>query len=103
MTKFQLISAYDAKQNSLKEKVQIVDIRDEHAYENDHIEGAFHLTNTSLGRFMKEVALNTPLFVICYHGNSSKGVAQYLCEQGYLDVYNIEGGMVSWRLVDPCD
>ena len=101
MTKFQLISAYDAKQNSLKDNVQIVDIRDEYAYQSDHIEGSFHLTNASLVRFMEEVAFNTPVYVICYHGNSSKGVAQYLCEQGYLNVYNIEGGMVSWRLIDP--
>lgn len=101
MSTFQIISAYDAKQDSLKEKVQIVDIRDEHAYQSDHIEGSFHLTNASLVRFMKEVALNTPVYVICYHGNSSKGVAQYLCEQGYLNVYSIEGGMVSWRLVHP--
>ena len=101
MTNFQLISAYDAKQHLLKEKVQIVDIRDEHAYKSDHIEDSFHLTNATLARFMKEVSVNTPVFVICYHGNSSKGVAQYLCEQGYLDVYSIEGGMVSWRLIHP--
>ncbi len=102
MTDFQLISAYDAKQRLENEKVQVVDIRDELSYENDHIAGSFHLTNASIAQFMKEVDLNTPVFVICYHGNSSKGVAQYLCGQGYQDVYNVEGGMADWRLIDPC-
>lgn len=101
MTTFKLISAYDAKQYSLKEKVQIVDIRDQHTYQRDHIKASFHLTNSSLGRFMKEVEINTTLFVICYHGNSSKGVAQYLCDQGYLDVYSVNGGFADWQLVDP--
>ena len=103
MTKFKVISAYDAHQYLLKESAQIVDIRDQISYENDHIEGVFHLTNHNLSRFMEKVALHIPVFVICYHGNSSKGVAQYLCDQGYLDVYNIEGGMAAWRLVEPGD
>ena len=102
MTKFQLISAYDAKQRLENEKVQVVDIRDEQSYDNDHIAGSFHLTNASIAQFMEEVDVNTPVFVICYHGNSSKGVAQYLCEQGYQDVYNVEGGMADWLLIDPC-
>ncbi|MCG6202223.1 thiosulfate sulfurtransferase GlpE [Psychromonas antarctica] len=71
------------------------------SYNNDHIEGAFHLTNDTIEEFIKEVDLNTPVFVICYHGNSSKGAAQYLCNQGYLDVYSVEGGMANWSLVCP--
>ncbi len=101
MPTFQIINAYDAKQRSIKEKVQMVDIRDDHAYKSDHIEDSFHLSDATLAQFMKKVDLNTPVFVICYHGNSSKGVAQYLCDQGYLDVYSVEGGMASWRLVHP--
>ncbi len=101
MPTFQLINVHDAKQRSLNEDVKIVDIRDDNSFETDHIEGSFHLTNASAAKFMKEVDVNTPVFVICYHGNSSKGVAQYLCEQGYLDVYSIEGGFTDWRIVHP--
>ncbi len=101
MGTFHLINAYQAKQRLDKEQIQVVDIRDHDSYDADHIEDAFHLTNESVASFMKKVDSKTPLFVICYHGNSSKGVAQYLCEQGYTDVYSVEGGMTDWRIVHP--
>lgn len=101
MAAFKLINPVDAKQNLVNKKTQVVDIRDKQSYQDDHIDGAFHLTNDSLARFLEEVAFDTPIYVICYHGVSSKGVAQYLSEQGYLDVYNVEGGMARWRLIDP--
>lgn len=101
MEKFQIMTVSDAKQRLADEKVQLVDIRDARAYQEDHIEHAFHLSNGSVNEFIKQTAYNTPIFVICYHGNSSKGVAQYLCEQGYLNVYSIAGGMVAWRLAYP--
>lgn len=101
MPGYQLISAYNAKQRALRENVQLVDIRDRASFASDHAEGAFHLTNETVEEFMKKVDINTPVFVICYHGNSSKGAAQYLCERGYLDVYSVDGGFADWRLVNP--
>lgn len=35
--------------------------------------------------------------VMCYHGNSSKGAAQYLLQQGYDVVYSIDGGFEAWQ------
>jgi len=101
MAKFQIITAHDARQRALTEKIKMVDIRDGQSYNRDHIEDAFHLTQSSIVQFMAEVDLSTPVFVICYHGNSSKGIAQYLCDQGYQNVYSVAGGMVNWRLVYP--
>lgn len=101
MTMFKTISAYDLKQLSLKEAVKIVDIRDQQTYNSDHLDDAFHLTNVSIETFIKETPLDTTVYVICYHGNSSKGAAEYLCEQGYANVYSVDGGMVGWRLIDP--
>jgi thiosulfate sulfurtransferase len=101
MSAYQLISIVDAHQRSLEEKVNMVDIRDPNSFETDHVEGSFHLTNETVAEFMAEVDLKMPVFVICYHGNSSKGVAQYLSDQGYVDVYSVEGGFVEWRQTYP--
>jgi thiosulfate sulfurtransferase len=103
MTTFQQINVHDAKERTLNEKIQLVDIRDERSFEADHVAGSFHLTNANVAKFMKEVHVNTSVFVICYHGNSSKGVAQYLCDQGYLDVYSVDGGFTDWRIVHQDD
>jgi thiosulfate sulfurtransferase len=101
MPGFQLISTRDAQKRLLNENIKMVDIRDENSFLADHVAGSFHLTDASVAKFMQEIDLDTPVFVICYHGNSSKGVAQYLCDQGYLDVYSVEGGFADWRIMDP--
>lgn len=103
MANYKKISAYDAKLRLLKEEIIVADIRDRHAFEKEHIQGAFHLTNATVSQFISEVDLKTPVFVICYHGSDSKGVALYLSEQGYVDVCSINGGMMDWRLVHPHD
>lgn len=41
---------------------------------------------------MRDNDFDTPVMVMCYHGNSSKGAAQYLLQQGYDVVYSIDGG-----------
>ncbi len=75
-----------------------MDIRDENSFETEHVNGSFHLTNDSIEEFIKEVSVDNTILVLCYHGNSSKGVAQYLCDQGYKDVYSVDGGFEHWRV-----
>ncbi|MGL5628515.1 MAG: rhodanese-like domain-containing protein, partial [Plesiomonas shigelloides] len=42
-----------------------------------------------------------PVIVMCYHGNSSQGAAQYLVNQGFDEVYSLNGGFEAWRKVAP--
>ena len=70
----------------------LVDIRDPQSFAMGHTPGAFHLTNDTLGAFMRDNDFDTPVMVMCYHGNSSKGAAQYLLQQGYEAVYSVDGG-----------
>ena len=101
MSTFKLIEIAEVKQRLTDENVILLDIRDQVTFAADHIEGAFHLTNDSLQEFVDNVEFETPVFVVCYHGNSSKGIAQHLVEQGYDDVYSVQGGMVLWRQLFP--
>jgi thiosulfate sulfurtransferase len=41
--------------------------------------------------------------VMCYHGNSSKGAAQYLLQQGYEEVYSVDGGFDAWHRHFPAE
>ncbi|MDA7747226.1 thiosulfate sulfurtransferase GlpE [Psychromonas sp.] len=101
MSTFKLIEIAETKQRLQSEEAILVDTRDAQSFAADHAEGAFHLTNETLKEFVDKVEFDTPVFVVCYHGNSSKGVAQYLAEQGYEDVYSVEGGMSMWRQMYP--
>lgn len=98
MATFQRIDVQGAKQYLTKQDVTLVDIRDENSYETAHVEGSFHLTNDTIADFVQDVPFSHTILVLCYHGNSSKGVAQYLCDQGYPEVFSVDGGFESWKV-----
>ncbi|WP_414147962.1 thiosulfate sulfurtransferase GlpE [Erwinia sp. BNK-24-b] len=101
MDQFECIDVQQAQAKLSQEKAQLVDIRDPQSYLAAHASGAFHLTNTTLPAFMQQSHLTAPVLVMCYHGNSSKGVAQYLLSQGFKEAYSIDGGFDAWRAVFP--
>ena len=41
-----------------------------------------------------------PLIVVCYHGNSSQGAAEFFASQGCREVYSLDGGFVEWQQGD---
>ncbi|MDX3775165.1 thiosulfate sulfurtransferase GlpE [Chromatiaceae bacterium AAb-1] len=97
MTDFKHISVQDTAGQLAEGRVVIADIRDEQSFLNGHIAGAYHLTNGSLHQFMQQHEFEQPVVVVCYHGNSSQGAAQYLAQQGFEQVYSMDGGFESWR------
>ncbi|NKF52058.1 thiosulfate sulfurtransferase GlpE [Shewanella sp. WXL01] len=76
--------------------LQIVDIRDAASFAQGHIQGATHLTNENIAHFIADADMDAPLIVVCYHGISSQGAATYLIEQGFDDVYSLDGGFTAW-------
>lgn len=75
----------------------LADIRDPQSFGLAHPESAFHLTNDTMVTFMDQVDFEQPVIVMCYHGISSQGAAQYLINQGYETVYSLDGGFEAWR------
>jgi thiosulfate sulfurtransferase len=101
MSDFQHISVAQTAELLAATSVVIADIRDEQSYAAGHIDGAWHLTNGSLPGFMQQFDFDQPVVVVCYHGNSSQGAAQYLAQQGFEQVYSMDGGFESWRRQQP--
>ncbi len=63
-------------------KALLVDIRDPQSFAMGHAAGAHHLTNDTLATFIAGARHDQPVLVMCYHGNSSKGAAQFLLQPG---------------------
>ncbi len=101
MSEFKHISTSETFAALAAGDVVIADIRDDQSFASAHIEGAYHLTNGTLHQFMQQTPLDKPVVVVCYHGRSSQGAAQYLAEQGFDTVYSMAGGFESWRLAYP--
>ncbi|KTF12267.1 thiosulfate sulfurtransferase GlpE [Pseudoalteromonas sp. H105] len=83
------------------EEVVIADIRDPNSYQAGHIPGSEHLSNANIGEFMMNKEFDQPIIIVCYHGMSSQGAANYLSEQGFEDVYSMDGGFTQWELQLP--
>ncbi|MDF7679643.1 thiosulfate sulfurtransferase GlpE [Enterobacteriaceae bacterium ESL0689] len=96
MNHFLSIDIEEAYQYWHHARAVLVDIRDQQSYRRGHVPGAFHLTEESLAAFMEENDVETAVMVMCYHGNSSRGIAQYLSQQGYHQTYSVEGGFDAW-------
>ncbi|SQD79622.1 thiosulfate sulfurtransferase GlpE [Moritella yayanosii] len=98
MDTFQHISVTQVQDKvANQEPIKIVDIRDPQSFTDAHIADSLHLTDSVLGNFMQQTDFDVPVVVVCYHGRSSQGAAQYLVEQGFEEVYSMDGGFEAWR------
>ncbi|NMM41183.1 thiosulfate sulfurtransferase GlpE [Pseudoalteromonas arctica] len=94
---FKHISITETQALLNKDDVVIADIRDPNSYQAGHIPGSEHLSNANIGEFMMNKEFDQPIIIVCYHGMSSQGAANYLAEQGFEDVYSMDGGFTQWE------
>ncbi|MGF1911620.1 thiosulfate sulfurtransferase GlpE [Vibrio kasasachensis] len=97
MDQFQHIDVQAAHHLMENSEAHMVDIRDPQAFAVSHAAQAFHLTNETMVQFLQEAEFEQPVLVMCYHGISSQGAAQYLVNQGFEQVYNVDGGFEAWH------
>ncbi|MFT7179155.1 MAG: thiosulfate sulfurtransferase [Oceanospirillaceae bacterium] len=79
----------------------LVDIRDMNSYQNNHIKNSERIDNETLPNFLREADMDKPIIVCCYHGISSIQAAGFLAQQGFDDVYSLEGGFAAYSLQHP--
>lgn len=94
---FKRISIDEARTLIDKGGVTIGDVRDPDAYRSAHIEGAIHVQHETLDEFLQLAPKDKPLILYCYHGNSSQGAANFFDEQGFAEIYSVDGGFEAWR------
>lgn len=97
MDKFQFLSIEQAYQLWVSQSAVLVDVRDPQSYRAGHATNVFHLTNETLNQFLQDADFDVPVMVMCYHGHSSQGAAQYLVNMGFETVYSINGGFEAWQ------
>jgi len=103
MNAFVRISAEDARDLIDDREVAILDIRDPESFKASHMLDAEHLSNETAAAFIENTDKSKPVVVCCYHGNSSQQAAQFLTEQGFNEVYSLDGGFEVWNARFPDD
>jgi thiosulfate sulfurtransferase len=100
-TSFTRINANDAKILIEQGTSQIIDIRDAMSFQAGHMKAATRIDNQNIGTFITQADQQAPLIVCCYHGNSSQNAAHHFCEQGFKNVYSLDGGFEQWKVICP--
>lgn len=96
MEQITTIDVQEAVEKIKEGRAMLVDIRDNQSFNAAHVAGSIQLSDQTLTQFLQQCDYDTPIMVLCYHGISSQGAAQYLLNQGFEEVYSIAGGFESW-------
>lgn len=91
------ISIQDAKFLMGEQACSVVDIRDPASFASGNIAGSVHISNDNVQQYLSQMDKEKPLIVVCYHGNSSQGAADFFASQGCKEVYSLDGGFVEWQ------
>lgn len=97
MYRYENISIEQAQQLLDSGSCTVLDIRDDHSYAQGAIPGAQRFNDQLVRQMRKTAQRNSPVLIYCYHGNSSKDIAQMLCDFGFPSVYNLNGGYTAWE------
>ena len=79
-----------------RDDVVILDVREDWEYAEGHIPGAVLLPLGSIPDRLSEIPQDKTVVAVCRSGNRSGQATQFLRQQGFDNVHNMEGGMIAW-------
>lgn len=96
------ISARELKQHLDQGKAsELFDVRTGAERDRARIEGA-RLLDRAAQDHIQTLSRETALYFHCHHGPRSQQAAEFFLNQGFKEVYNLEGGIDAWSVdVDP--
>ncbi len=80
--------------------VQLLDVRTAGEFRIGHIKGSLQANWNNKQEFVNRTASldkNKPVYVYCLSGARSRAAAEWLLENGFTNVVNLEGGFNSWK------
>lgn len=90
MAQYDYIRTIEEMEADEREKC-IVDIRSDEDYHRETYPGSIHIYWEEFADHREELPKDRPIYLLCYSGQQSHGIAQDLTEEGY-EIYSIEGG-----------
>ncbi len=96
---YQHISSDDLYEFMQDEGWFVIDVRDEESFNLGHLPGALHIPAHEIHRENLEnlgITLDDHIVLYCNSGNQAQIPCGRLIDQGFLNVYNLEGGIRGW-------
>ena len=95
---YQCISVDGAIELMAREGAVLLDIRDAASFMAGNVKSSINVSNENIELVLSRLDKKAPLLISCYHGNSSKGAADYVNGLGFENTYSVDGGFESWKL-----
>ena len=87
---------------SNKEDFILLDVRTDSEYYLSNIEGAIHIPMNNVPEQLDCLNSDKEIIVQCKSGVRSARICEFLLENGYSNVKNLQGGIVAWaEQIDP--
>ena len=82
----------------LKERrnIYLLDVRTQQEYQQAHLIDAHLIPIDQVERRVAELPKDRPILVYCAVGSRSAQVFNYLARRGFVEVYNLDGGIYAW-------
>ena len=79
-----------------KDDFRLIDVREPIEHEIARLEQAELLPLTRFSDWIDKLNSHEEIVVMCHHGIRSANVCNYLTNNGFGKVYNLEGGIAAW-------
>ena len=84
------------------ENLLLIDVRENKELAISKISQAIHIPMNTIPDNLHKIESTQPVIIMCKSGGRSAQVCEYLQNQGYSNIYNLKGGIISWALeIDP--
>jgi len=80
-----------------RDDVFLIDVREQHEYDEAHIPDITLIPLQTVPDSLDQIPTDKTVIVTCRTGNRSGQAAEYLRQQGFDNVHNMEGGIVAWQ------
>lgn len=74
----------------------VIDVREDWEFAEGHIPGAQWLPMAQIPGRLDDIPRDVPVILACRSDNRSGQVYQFLRQQGFENVHNMQGGMLAW-------
>jgi len=76
---------------------QLIDVREVHEYESANIGGEL-IPMQTVPEHLDKINKDKQVVVMCRSGKRSANVIAFLEQNGYNNLYNLEGGILDWKV-----
>lgn len=75
----------------------LLDVREQSEYDAGHIAGNTLIPTGSIADRLAEIPKDKEVVIYCHSGARSSRVFDFLTQQGYTNIHNMQGGIVAWQ------